>query len=99
MQRGRSASSLSLCLLALGCAATDSAPPRRPGDSESTEALEIGNARADSGHPIDPVCKLAFIPDKKIPPLCRIWRGRAFYFCNPICADFFERHPEKYIEP
>lgn len=99
MYRGRSALSAALCLLAAGCASTDNTPPRRPGESENTEALEVGNALAVSGHPIDPVCELTFISTKKIPKLCRIWHGKAFYFCSRICADFFEQDPKKYVRP
>jgi len=43
----------------------------------------------------DPVCHMTV--DKAAAAATRSFAGNTYYFCNPGCADAFEREPEKYL--
>lgn len=43
---------------------------------------------------IDPVCKMIVV--KAGAAATRSYEGRPYYFCNPGCADTFDRDPERY---
>lgn len=58
--------------------------PFRPPTGVSTEATAI-----------DPVCKMTVV--KAGAAATRSYKGTPYYFCNPGCADTFERDPERYL--
>ena len=44
---------------------------------------------------IDPVCKMTVV--KAGAAASRSYKGTAYYFCNPGCADVFDQNPERYL--
>lgn len=45
----------------------------------------------------DPVCGMRVEPGKA--PALREVGDRAYWFCSTSCAETFDAHPERYVEP
>lgn len=61
----------------------DTAPFRRPAGGPKEETAS------------DPVCKMTVV--KARAAATRSYEGTVYYFCNPGCADTFEKSPERYL--
>ena len=47
--------------------------------------------------PVDPVCRMAVDPDRTSER--RTYLGTDYHFCSSECAQVFDRHPARYIDP
>jgi len=45
---------------------------------------------------LDLVCKMEV--DEKTAKLKSEYKGKAYYFCAPVCKQKFDRNPEKYVK-
>ena len=57
-------------------------------------ALPPGQRDARGRLEIDPVCRMAVIPERAFTTVSH--RDRTLHFCSQVCADAFGEHPERY---
>jgi YHS domain-containing protein len=60
-----------------------------------TQPFAVQTRKQPGETAIDPVCHMTV--DKAAAAATRSFAGNTYYFCNPGCADAFEREPEKYL--
>ncbi len=62
--------------------------PRRPATRPPADASRI----ARLGQVVDPVCRMAFAPERAATSV--LHAGRTIYFCSPACAEQFAEDPD-----